>query len=100
MTEAQPREHRPVRDETSGRQRDRLRWHARRGLLENDLLLTRFLDAELADMAADQMQLLGELLRLEDNDLLDLLMGRTECGDARLAPLVARIRATTARGPA
>lgn len=82
------------------RSHDRIRWHARRGLLENDLLLTRFLDAELADMTADQMQLLGELLRLEDNDLLDLLMGRKECSDGRLAPLVARIRATRSPGPA
>jgi len=78
------------------RQRERLRWHARRGLLENDLLLTRFLDAELAAMPQHQMQLLDELLRLEDNDLLDLLMGRTECSDSRLAPLVDQIRATKA----
>lgn len=82
------------RQQQPDRQRDRLRWHARRGLLENDLLLTRFLDAELAAMSAHQMQLLDELLTLDDNDLLDLLMGRKECNDGRLAPLVARIRAT------
>jgi succinate dehydrogenase flavin-adding protein (antitoxin of CptAB toxin-antitoxin module) len=70
---------------------ERLRWHARRGLLENDILLTRFLDRELAAMQDDEMQLLDELLRLDDNDLLDLLMGRTECKDARLKPLVERI---------
>jgi antitoxin CptB len=44
--------------------RARLRWRARRGLLENDLILTRFLDAHEAD--------------LSDNPLMDLLLGRTE----------------------
>jgi antitoxin CptB len=78
------------------RRADRLRWHARRGLLENDILLTRFLDRELAAMQDDEMQLLDELLRLDDNDLLDLLMGRTECKDARIQPLVERIRQASA----
>jgi antitoxin CptB len=75
---------------------DRLRWRARRGLLENDLLLTRFLDAELARMPVEEMRLLDELLTLDDTDLLDLLMGRTECKDAAPAQLVARIRSTSA----
>ena len=72
---------------------DRLRWHARRGLLENDILLGRFMDAELMRMPAEELRLLGELLRMEDNDLLDVLMGRTAVGNQELAPLVERIRA-------
>ena len=72
---------------------DRLRWHARRGLLENDILLARFMDAELTKMSAEELRLLGELLQMGDNDLLDVLMGRTEVGNQELAPLVARIRA-------
>ena len=72
---------------------DRLRWHARRGLLENDILLARFMDAELTRMPAEELRLLGELLLMEDNDLLDVLMGRTAVGNQELAPLVERIRA-------
>ena len=73
---------------------DRLRWRARRGLLENDILLGRFLEKELMSLGAAELVLLDELLRLDDNDLLDILMGRSEPGDARLAPLVGRIRAS------
>ena len=71
---------------------DRIRWRARRGLLENDILLGRFFDAELMRLTADELKVLDEILRFEDNDLLDMLMGRKTCDDARLAPLIARIR--------
>ena len=72
---------------------DRIKWRARRGLLENDILLSRFFKSELMQLSAEELNALDELLRLDDNDLLDLLMGRKIIGDARLAPLIARIRA-------
>ena len=75
------------------RKHDRIRWHARRGLLENDLILTRFLDAQLAKMDTKEMALLEELLRWSDNDLLDVLMDRKAVDDARFQPLVERIKA-------
>ena len=75
------------------RKRDRIRWHARRGLLENDLILTRFLDLELAALESKEMALLEELLRWSDNDLLDVLMDRKPCGDPRFRPLIERIKA-------
>lgn len=80
--------------DTAGNSRTyaRLRWHARRGLLENDILLERFMDAELTQLSPEELLLLGELLRMEDNDLLDVLMGRAAVGNPQLAPLVERIR--------
>ena len=72
--------------------RDRIRWHARRGLLENDLLLTRYLDQHLEGLQPGQVLVLDRLLRLDDNDLLDLLMGRTQAEDAELAAMVEAIR--------
>ncbi len=75
-----------------GRIHDRIRWRARRGMLENDILLNRFFDAELMQLSGEELQVLDEILRLGDNDLLDLLMGRTECTDLRLKPLIERIR--------
>ena len=72
---------------------DRLRWRARRGLLENDILLSRFFQTELMQLTGEELNWLDELLRLDDNELLDLLMGRKVSEDARLAPLIARIRA-------
>lgn len=72
---------------------DRIRWRARRGLLENDILLSRFFKTELMQLTSEELQWLDGLLRMDDNDLLDLLLGRKVSDDARLAPLIARIRA-------
>jgi antitoxin CptB len=58
--------------------RARLRWRARRGLLENDLILTRFLDVHEADLSDDDVDALTRLLDLADNPLMDLLLGRAE----------------------
>lgn len=80
-------------DGVEDRKHDRIRWHARRGLLENDLFLTRFLDLELAAMNTMDMALLEELLRWSDNDLLDVLMDRKPCGDPRFQTLIERIKA-------
>ena len=82
-----------VIEHVNDRKHARIRWHARRGLLENDLMLTRFLDAKLAQMDVAEMALLEELLRWSDNDLLDVLMGRKQCDDVRFGPLVERIKA-------
>ncbi|MEO8675576.1 MAG: succinate dehydrogenase assembly factor 2, partial [Casimicrobiaceae bacterium] len=40
----------------------RLRWRCRRGMLENDLILTRFLDARGERMTEDEATALGALL--------------------------------------
>ena len=58
--------------------RARLRWRSRRGLLENDLILTRFLDAHEQELTDDEVDALTRLLDLADNPLLDLLLGRNE----------------------
>jgi antitoxin CptB len=80
------------------RRRERLRWRSRRGLLENDLLLSRYLDKNLATMPEVEMEVLERLLLLEDNDLLDLLMARTVNDDPGLTALIANIR-NTSGGP-
>jgi len=58
--------------------RRRLRWRARRGLLENDLLLGRFLDLHEESLTDDEVTGLDQLLDLGDNELLDLILGRRE----------------------
>lgn len=68
--------------------RERLRWRGRRGLLENDILITRFLDAHEQDLSDDDVHGLKCLFELGDNDLLDLLLGRTEPAGALDCPEV------------
>ena len=72
---------------------DRLRWRCRRGMLENDLILTRFLDARGEAISEREIAGLHRLLDLSDNELWDLLSGRQEPDDAAVAPLLEALRA-------
>jgi len=72
---------------------ERLRWRCRRGMLENDLILARFLDARSDAMTHAEAAQLSQLLDLGDGELWDLLSGRAEPADATIAPLVAALRA-------
>jgi antitoxin CptB len=56
----------------------RLRWHARRGLLENDLMLARFFERHGAGLDGAAAGALARLLDLPDGELLDLALGRAE----------------------
>jgi antitoxin CptB len=56
----------------------RLRWSARRGLLENDLILERFFNRYIQTLTVDQVFAIDQLLDLTDNDLLDLFLSRKE----------------------
>jgi antitoxin CptB len=58
--------------------RARLRWRARRGLLENDLILERFFNRYEDSLSDDDVAALTCLFELGDNDLLDLLLARKE----------------------
>ncbi|MEY2888707.1 MAG: hypothetical protein RLZZ325_978 [Pseudomonadota bacterium] len=55
-----------------------LRSAARRGLLENDLILERFFHRFAHELNEEQGKALSTLLQLDDNDLLDLLLARKE----------------------
>jgi antitoxin CptB len=78
-----------VIDETRLR---RIRWRCRRGMLENDLILARFLDAHAAALGEDDVASLDALLDLTDDRLWDVLSGRAD-PEPRLAAFVARLRA-------
>ena len=66
----------------------RLRWRCRRGLLENDLLLTQFLDRFEQKLTADFVFGLDQLLNLSDNELIDLVLARKQPEAELLDPRV------------
>jgi antitoxin CptB len=70
------------------KKRARLRWRARRGLLENDLLITRFLDNHETTMTDDDVDAFSRLMDLGDNELLNLLLSKSEPTDELDAPEV------------
>jgi antitoxin CptB len=72
---------------------NRIRWRARRGMLENDIVLARFLAARGANLTEDEVAMLDRLLGLPDNELWDLLSGRGEPADPFVVPLLDELRA-------
>jgi len=56
----------------------RLRWGCRRGLLENDLFVEGFFQRHGRGLTVRQAEGLKWLMDLADNDLLDLLLRRSE----------------------
>ena len=71
----------------------RIRWRCRRGMLENDLVLTRFLDGRGTAIDEDEILMLDRLLDLPDTDLWDLLSGRTQPSEESVMPLLQQLRA-------
>jgi len=56
----------------------RIRWRARRGLLENDLVLGRYFARHPDGLDGTAAAALAQLLELADGDLLDLVLGRAQ----------------------
>jgi len=68
-------------------ERKRLMWKCRRGLLELDLVLAKYLEKTPYDGE------LVEFLDLQDNELWDIVSGRSDRYEARFGGIVARLRA-------
>lgn len=69
----------------------RLRWQCRRGMLELDHLLDRFLDLGYRDLSPARRLVFVRLLGEQDQRLSDWFMSRAEPPDADLRDLVRHI---------
>ncbi len=67
---------------------DRVRWRCRRGMLELDIVLQRFLDKHYAQLNENELQQFDTLLNLPDNDLWDMITAKKEVGDVELQPML------------
>jgi antitoxin CptB len=76
---------------------NRLRWRLRRGLLENDLFIERFLEQYGTALTASRVRGIDALMALADNDLLDLLLRRREPDGALDVPEVHEVLALMRR---
>jgi antitoxin CptB len=77
---------------------NRLKWRCRRGLLENDLLIERYF-ARHPSISPRQADGLQALMDLADNDLLDLLLARSEPTGALDCPAVQEVLAAMRMPP-
>ena len=68
-------------------ERHRLKWKCRRGLLELDIVLERYLEKHPGDRE------LSELLDLSDNEIWDIIAQRSEQYPPHLKDVVTRLRA-------
>lgn len=71
---------------------DRIRWHCRRGLLELDLVLSKFLERCLPTMDAADIEAFKRLLEHSDNHLWDLVSHRAEIEDPAESRVLERLR--------
>ncbi len=65
-----------------------VRWKCRRGMLELDLLLNRFVDAQYVQLSAAEQQDFLRLLDETDVVLWDWFLRQSEPQDKRLAAMV------------
>lgn len=70
----------------------RMRWRSRRGLLELDIIIERFLNSDFDTLSYEELAAYRELLTLEDNDLLDLVNAKVEADVPHLQPIIDRLR--------
>ena len=71
---------------------DRVRWHCRRGLLELDLILGRFMDRHYEGLDEEARAAFRDLLERPDGDLLDWALGKSAPAEARYRRVVDLLR--------
>lgn len=67
---------------------ERARWRCRRGLLELDIVLQRFMDKHYTQLSETELQQFATLLDLSDNDLWDMITTRKELEETNLRPVL------------
>ncbi len=78
-----------VFDDTAKR---KIRFQTRRGLLELDLILGRFMEKEFEQLNDEELAEFVEILEFQDQDLLALVNGYRQTEKTHLIPLLDRIR--------
>jgi antitoxin CptB len=74
------------------RKLERLKWRSRRGLLELDLVFTRFWGERASLLSDRDIQVLDTLLQLPDHEILDMVMERVACNDVATREMIQRLR--------
>ena len=72
---------------------ERVRWRSRRGLLELDIVLGRFIDKHYQQLDEQEKLVFEALLDMSDNPLWDMIAGRQEAAQPDQHALLEKIRA-------
>ena len=71
---------------------ERVRWRCRRGLLELDIVLGRFVEQHYAGLDEAQQAAFDALLDMSDTVLWDMIAGRQEATQGERQALLEKIR--------
>jgi antitoxin CptB len=71
---------------------NQLRWACRRGLLELDLLLNTYVDKVYDQLTDIEKRQFISLLDMQDQEMYEMLSGKTSPNDKQLAELLDKIR--------
>jgi antitoxin CptB len=71
----------------------RIRWRSRRGLLELDIVLGRFIDSQYAKLDLPEQEAFEIFLDMADNPFWDMVSGKTEAEPGLQQKLLEKIRA-------
>jgi len=72
---------------------ERMRWRSRRGMLELDIVLGRFIEICYQGLDPTERKVFEEMLDMPDNPLWDMIAGRLEATQADQQALLEKIRA-------
>lgn len=70
----------------------RIRFLTRRGLLELDIILGRFMEKEFQGLSDNELAVFVEILDLPDQEFLALVNGKEETDNPAFKPLLEKIR--------
>lgn len=70
----------------------KVRWQCRRGMLELDMLLHQFYDAQYLRLSEEDKALFSNLLEYTDHELYQLLMGTQEPENSNLKSIISLIK--------
>lgn len=79
----------PVFDEAAKR---RIHYQTRRGLLELDILLGKFMEKEFQNLNDEELAIFVEILDLPDQQFLALVNRKEHTKNVRFLPLLEKIR--------
>mgnify|MGYP005673012545 FL=1 len=79
--------------ETDNIEYNRVIWHSRRGMLELDIVLEKFVRRRYPALSSAEQALYRRLLDCEDQELFDWFLKKREVDDPELAVMVNKILA-------
>jgi len=71
----------------------RLAWRCRRGMLELDIILQKFVNEQFSSLTIDELQVFDEMLDLPDSDFWEKIRDTQQVNNLSLQSVLTKLRA-------